>query len=265
MRYRVYLDVFWVTNFAMDALVLLLVRQLRKHSAGIWRIFLSAGFGATAAVFLFLQLPGWGWYQLLLHAVVNPWMVLIGLGKKKPKEFGADLLWTYGITLLLGGVLNWGMEAFGQWEYFWLWVLVGSFACLLAAYGIKRQQARRECFEVLLLTGREKLQLTGFLDTGNLLIDPFVHQPVHIIQEDLLETALEEEQMSIRYIPFHSLGKEQGMLPVVTLPAMYIRETEGNGKETVTFVERPVFGLAREKLFQNRDYQVILNAKYDSR
>lgn len=264
MKYVVYLDVFWVMNFAMEALVLFLVRQLGKYPAKIWRILLSAGFGATASVILFLWLPGLSWYQLCIHVVINPIMILFGFGKKNPKIFARDMFRAYVMTLLLGGVLNFAVSTLGQWRYFAIWALAGFGLSMIILYKIEECRQEWDSYEILLLTHQETMLLTGFLDTGNLLTDPMMKKPVHIIQEELLKEALTKEHLPIRYIPFHSLGQEDGLLPVVTLKAMYVKR-QGDGEEAVPrLVDGPVFGLAKEKLFQNRDYQVILNATYKS-
>lgn len=264
MKYVVYLDVFWVMNFAMDALILLLMRQLGNRPVKVLRILLSAGFGATASVILFLWLPGLSWYQLCIHIVINPIMILFGFGKKNPKSFAKDVFQAYAMTFLLGGVLNFAVSTLGQWRHFAIWAL-GAFGLSMIILQ-RMQECRQEwdSYEILLLTNQGTMLLTGFLDTGNLLTDPIMKKPVHIIQEELLKEALTKEHLPVRYIPFHSLGQEEGLLPVVTLKAMYLKRM-GEGTDAIPdFVDGPVFGLAKEKLFQNRGYQVILNAKYKS-
>lgn len=261
MEYEFYPDVFWVRNFAMDALVLLLVRRFRRQGGKVCRIFFSAGFGAAASVLLFLCLPGFAWYQLCMHAVVNPLTVFLSFREKSLKSFGTDVLLSYVLTMLLGGFLSYGMETLGQWNYFWIWALGGFGIGTLLLHGLLRRKEAGQVYEILLISNEQKLSLLGFLDTGNLLTDPTVQQPVHIIQECLLQEVLEKEGLPLRYIPFHSLGQEQGLLPVVTLKAMYVKGMGEKGAESLAYVEKPVFGLAKEKLFQSRNYQVILNAK----
>ncbi len=264
MKYVFYPDAFWVMNFAMDALVLLLVRQLSHPLVKVRRILLSAGFGATASVILFLWLPGLSWYQLCIHVVINPIMILFGFGKKNPKKFAENMFWAYVMTLLLGGVLNVAVFTLGQWRMFAVWALGGFGLSMIILQRIRECKQEWDSYEILLLTNQKTMLLAGFLDTGNLLTDPIMKKPVHIIQEELLKEALTKEQLPIRYIPFHSLGREDGLLPVVTLKAMYVKR-QGEGADAIPdFVDGPVFGLAKEKLFQNRDYQVILNATYKS-
>lgn len=264
MRYEFYPDVFWITNFAMDLLVLLLVRRIRKHHGPLHRLFLAAVLGAAASVLFVLWLPGLLWYRLLIHILVNPAMLFLVFRQRNVLDFLKDFFWSYGVTILLGGVMSFGLQRADAWQYFPLWALFAYGVSTLIFYGFMAQKERKLCFELLVMTEQERLSLTGFLDTGNLLTDPIMHQPVHIIQEELLLDAITKEGLPIRYIPFHSLGQEQGLLPVVTLKAMYIRRPEDKESTLPAYIEKPVFGLAKEKLFQQKKYQVILNAGCNS-
>ena len=161
MRYKIYLDVLLIQTFAMDALALFLVRSLNHPQAKKRRIFLSAGFGAAGAAILFLQLWGFVWYQLSVHLLINPLMILLAFGRKGRKEFVKDLVWTYALMFLLGGVLSWGMETVGRGHSLWLWALGGLAVGSLLVYGIGRQRESSWRYEVLLLVGQERLSLSG--------------------------------------------------------------------------------------------------------
>ena len=132
---------------------------------------------------------------------------------------------------------------------------------MLVIHWLEMKKLSGQEYEILLLLEDRNLMLCGFLDTGNLLRDPMLNQPVHIIQEDLIKDEIAKNKLFIRYIPYHSLGQEKGMIPVVTLKAMYIKGTGEKLKSPPIYLEKPVFGLAKEKLFQEKKYQVILNAQ----
>ncbi len=261
MRYVFYPDVFWVTNFAMDILVLTLVRSIKKSRSSFWRILLSAALGASGSVLLFLGMHRFVLYQLITHALLNPLMILLSFPVKSLKSFCKDMITTYLLMMGLGGIVSFGMTTLGQWKQFWVWAIGGFGVCMLILSWLEGRKTEQLDFEILLLTQGQRLSLNGFLDTGNLLLDPILNQPVHIIQEQVLTAELKAEQLSIRYIPFHSLGQEHGLLPVVTLKAMYVRRVGEKESIPPLYIEKPVFGLAKEKLFQRKEYQVILNAR----
>ena len=260
MNYVFYPDVFWLTNFVMDMLVLLLVRYFRKSRSSLRRILLASAVGATGAVLLFLSLDSYLLYQFLVHFMLNPIMVFLSFPLSGIKRFIKDFLLVYLMMLLLGGILSWGMETLGQWKYFGLWAVGACGICALLIHFLEGRRLQQQNYEVLILTEQGKFRVKGFLDTGNLLRDPIVNQPVHIIQEEILKEEFLENQPAIRYIPFHSLGQERGLLPVVTLKAMYIKPMGEKEEIPPIYLEKPVFGLAKENLFQKKNYQVILNA-----
>lgn len=258
--YVFYPDVFWLTNFLMDTMVLLLTRRMNKSRSPIYRILLSAAFGAAGSLLLFFMLSHFTVYQLMVHFLLNPVMILIAFPVKSPKSFLQLFLTAYLMVLLLGGILNWGTGSLGQWKSFWIWAVGGFGICILLLHRLEAKRLEETDYEILLLLSDRNLMLKGFLDTGNLLTDPMMHQPVHIIQEKVLSEELLHGQLAVRYIPYHSLGQEHGLLPVVTLKAMYIKKTGEKSKIPPVYLEKPVFGIAKEKLFQGKSYQVILNA-----
>lgn len=255
MTYEFYLDVFWVTNLIMDGAVLALTGLLGKEKLSFLRIFLASSFGATASACLFLWLSSMKGYQLTLHVLVNPAMILIGFSWKGVRTFLRRLLEAYVISTVLGGVLAW------LWPVpngsFWLCAAVG---CILVGSGIvwiRLKKRRQPLFEVLLVDEGQKVSLKGLLDTGNLLWDPMLRKPVHIIRQDLLQERLLEGR-GIHYVSYQSLGNEKGLLPVVVLEGMYVREKTGVlGR--VRYIEKPVCGLAEQSLFAGKPYQMILH------
>ena len=79
------------------------------------------------------------------------------------------------------------------------------------------------------------------------MTDPFLKEPVSIASRKEIVSILPRD-IKIRLVPFSSLGAENGLIPVCTVE-----------KEIV--ITPAVFGIAREELFQDLSYQVILNEK----
>lgn len=129
--------------------------------------------------------------------------------------------------------------------------------------------------------GRQ-LEGIGLLDTGNMLFDPLSGEPVliaeyewmkglftvnqqkmllsymnmnQVSQEGPQQTEEEEETpIMIRMIPFHSVGKEEGMLVAVRLDSIVIGEESGLKRR-----ENVLMGLYPGRLSAKRKYQVILH------
>lgn len=253
VTYEFYLDVFWVTNLILDGAVLALTALLGKERISLVRIPLSAAFGATASACLFLGLSSYGGYQFILHFFVNPAMLLLAFPWDSIRGFLRRLAESYVVSALLGGAVSW-LWPQGADSGFWLWAAAGILLVALVLVGQRLRQSRQQLYEILLVTYGQRLSLQGFLDTGNLLWDPMLHRPVHIIQKELLPREIQEGQ-GIHYVSYQSLGNEKGVLPVVVLEGMYIRKSLGEAR----YIEKPVCGLAEKAIFTGKPYQMILH------
>lgn len=257
MKYELYADVWFVVNFTMDSIALWVCGKLMKQKIRVRRLLLAGLLGTTASMACFFLLRSYACYLLMVHMAVNPLMVLLCFRSRSIREFLAQWFFTYLVVILLGGVLEFSR---GMWKSslgYWIAVILAAAFIFFAEKVINSwKQQKNTLTELLILTGERQIKARGFLDTGNHLKDPIVNRPVHIIKRELLENELSKGRLCIRLIPFHSLGKEDGLLETVTLEGMYILKGE-----TSVYLEKPVFGIAREKLFQGDRCDVILNAK----
>ena len=57
----------------------------------------------------------------------------------------------------------------------------------------------------------------------------------------------------IRYIPYRTIGKKNGVIPVITLDKMCI---EGEENE---WINNPLIGICDTKISENDEYDMILN------
>ena len=257
MRYELYADIWFLTNFSMDTIALWIAGRIMKQRVRTGRLLLASFVGTAGSMCLFFFLSDYTWYQLGVHFLVNPAMVWLCYHSRKWKQFLGQWMLTYLAVILLGGIMRWGVTNLGLGVRFWLCLAVALWFLLLAAKVVDffgRQKAT--VYELLLVTAEGNITATGFFDTGNLLMDPTVGKPVHIVKREILKGQLEEGRLMARLIPFHSLGEENGMLEAVTIEGMYILR-----EEQPLYLEKPVLGLARENLFQYGRYDVILNGR----
>lgn len=257
VKYELYLDVWFLTNFTMDSVALMIAGRIMKQRVRIGRLLMGSLAGTAGSMFFFLFLNDYTWYQLGVHFLVNPAMVWLCYRSRKWKQFLGQWLVTYLSYVLLGGILTWGTANLALGGNIWI-CLAGAFFFLLISEKILGQFRRQKetVYEVLLVTAQGNIAVKGFFDTGNLLMDPIVGRPVHIIKREILKDQIEKGLLSVRLIPFHSLGTEDGLLEAVTIEGMYILK-----EEQPQYLERPVLGLAKEKLFQDDRCDVILNGK----
>jgi stage II sporulation protein GA (sporulation sigma-E factor processing peptidase) len=241
----------------MDSTALWIAGKFMKQQIRAGRLLLGSFAGTAVSMLLFFVWDDYTWYQICVHFLVNPGMVFLCYRSREKKEFLGQCAVTYLAFLLLGGILEWSMQnAAGGIDF--VWYFSGAALFLAAAKKMLGHLKREKetVYDLLLITGEGNISVKGFYDTGNLLIDPLVGRPVHIIKKEILKEQIQQGKLPVRLIPYHSLGQESGLLEAVTLEGMYIMR-----ENHPVYLKKPVFGMAEEKLFQNDKCEVILNGK----
>ena len=93
-------------------------------------------------------------------------------------------------------------------------------------------------------------------DTGNSLTDPYSGEPVCIVEKKALAGLMQSDAFSdgITLIPYKSLGKEHGLMRLVTMDCMMV-EYEGRTRQ----YEYPKIALYEGSLSKKGEYSMILN------
>ena len=257
-----YMDVLFLWNFWMNALILFLVRQITKTYRTVWCLA-AAAVGALLGCLGVTGYMIWsgGWCLFLAEAVAVVLMNWMAFGGKK-------LLWHLLLFLVTGfavagvflSVTSRVTDVCG--ESTTAAVLVSGTACafciLLEKNSRIRWKEEHMKAKTVLVSDGERLSATALVDTGNKLYDPFFHKPVILVDERMIKRWMEEYRKKcperLHCIPFHSVGKENGMLEGMTLEAVSIQWQN----KTIQLTE-VIAAATRESLYQGKDYQVIFH------
>lgn len=177
--------------------------------------------------------------------------------------------------------------------YFVLAIIVSAVAVRVFIVTLKNlRSGDLQTYETELSYGDKSIRIIGLLDTGNDLYDPIYGKPVIIAeysaleslltvhQKNLLQVMLDtldgkhtslnekdnslensilqdgaEEHFNIMMIPYHSIGKKNGMLPAIVMNRVVIL----SGEEKI-YNEKVYTAVSREKLSKQKKYQVILHS-----
>ena len=256
MYYELYVDVFFLVNFMMDYILLLIVRRMLQCTATHGRICIGAAISSLlTCVVMILPIPYTVVKLILFHVFVNTCMIRVGLKIKSIRSFLKAIIMLYIGSVLLGGI----MEVFRQY------VRVGSFFLVVAIIGyyfvlgiwkfVSYMQRWNQCHcEVELYLGTKKYQIKGLIDTGNGLRDPISGKPVHILDRAIAKRFFGEEYLKdVRYVPYQSIGKKTGVLPAVQFERMCV------WKDTQCWVEKPLIAISEETISVGGEYEMILN------
>lgn len=279
MEYELYIDVFFLTNFLMDYLMLLLVRRALSCTATHGNIFQGALAGsAVSCVVVCSPLPAFV-KLICLHTLVNTGMVVIGLRIRTPGVFLKAYLLLYLSGFLMGGV----MSSFSQYtgKYFRIGVLF--FALTACSYFAASKgmtflemlwKIREYRCEVTVYLSGNSMKMRAMIDSGNTLVDAITGKPVHIISKkaiekltgkdflsDFAENGMKighENRRGVRFIPYHTIQEKEGVLPVITIDKMCIHCSRNTGGEE-KIIMSPLLGISEQNQFGDGTFEIILH------
>lgn len=258
---KVYLDIFFLVNAGMDFVVLMLESFFQKRRVRLWRLILAAIAGAGISTgFLIFGVRRHIWLVLLLYLAGSIGILRIAFGKTTVGALIQNLVFFYIAAFLLAGILMQLQNVLGiQGGSFFL--LAGAGATLVVVHHMipagRRWQSKTErYFPVSISCGAKSVHGIGLLDTGNHLTEPFSHKPVVIGEKKFVEPLFAgQEKPLIRYIPFHSVGENSGMLPAFRAECMEIKGPDG-----VCCIEKqPWIAVCENNVSVDGEYEVILH------
>ena len=256
MYYELYVDVLFLVNFMMDYLLLLLVKKMLKCTATHGSLCFGAVIGALlSCIVMILPIPYIVIKFVLFHGVINIFMIRAGLKIKKVKELIKAYTLLYIGSFLLGGIIQVLHQYVGKGSLFFAIAAFGYYlASKLWDIIAHMQKVNRIHCDVELFWDEKTFLIKGLIDTGNGLKDPVSDKPVSIIDKSVAKEFLGEMKLAkVRYIPFHSIGKKEGLLLAVELDKMCIHY------EQEIWIDDPLIGISEEKISSEGEYQMILN------
>ena len=260
MYYELYIDVLFLVNFLMDYILLLVAGRILKCTATHGSICLGALLGALlTCMTVAVKMPCAFVKFVLFHGFINIVMIKIGLRIRGRRKCVKAFIVLYISAFLVGGIFGF------FYQYVRGYIEVGSLflfvaiACYYVSSGILSMLMKLLRFgnyycQVLLILGDNQCRAQAYVDTGNHLTDQLTGKAVSIIGKDTAKQLLHNHLPDrIRYIPYCTIGRNQGVLPVITLDRMCI---EGEEKE---WIEHPLVGISDTKLSKQDEYDMILN------
>lgn len=278
MNYVIYLDVFFIINLLMDFLILMIVRRMVHSKTGWFRCLAGAIIGAVyICILIVLPFGNSIIFKLISYFVISFFMVRISYNLKGFRKNLKPYLLLFVTTFLLGGILNalyfytefgsllkyvMSGDVFGDISLLAFIAFAGiSFGLLKGiVYIINRFREKSEVlYDVILEYDGKIFTVKALLDTGNSLIEPISKKPVNVIEYSVLEEKLNGfsiDEKNFRMIPFHSVGKESGLIPGMYVDQMTIEKD----KEKIVVI-KPMVGIYSSKLSARKEYQMLLHPK----
>lgn len=212
--------------------------------------------GSLVSLFLQIAVRNAGIRMILLHFVVNTGMTFLAFGWSGKKFFLENWCLVYLTILFLGGCMEWEETMGIPAAFFWVKAVLA--AIVLSAgtlYFTQKKTFMQQIYPVEVRHKGKLVTVRGYWDSGNLLVDPYIKEPVNILQKRKAEELLDGRTDTMRLVPYTSLGNSDGLLRAYSVDALYIYR----GRERLE-IKPAVIGIAGDGLLEGREYEMILQA-----
>ena len=252
---KIYLDYVFLINFLFDFILLLGVSIILKRKISKKRLLLGSLFGGLSFFIILFNISSLLFFILkMILAIV---MLLITFSYRSFKYTMNNFIYLIILSVIMGGVLylinievgysHLGMLIFTNGKSLNLIILlfIGLLTVLIYSKyikGVKKDLVHK--YKTTLFIDNKKLDLIGFLDTGNCLY--YLNKPVLILNKNI-KVNLENKKMY--YVPYKTIDKP-GIMKCIKVDKIFI-ENKG-------FFENVYLALSNDKFHLN-GADIILN------
>lgn len=174
--------------------------------------------------------------RLLLELITIILMVIIAFKYKNIRYFLTNMLYTYILSILLGGLIylfNSKVTLNIYLNYLVIIILSIEVMTLYIKEYKKIKNTYNNYYKVdIYFKDKEKISLIGFLDTGNNLYDPYKKRPIILVDKKY------QKEDKFILVPYHTINGE-GLLKCIKPEKVYIEKIGYKNNLLVAFSSSP--------------------------
>lgn len=291
IKITVYIDLIFFENLIMNSIIIYATAILLKIKPKIWRVLISSSIGGAYAIVIYIS-KFKIYESIILKIILSIIMVYIAFNPQNMKKLWKQVLIFYLTSFVFGGaalyliyfikpqniLIKNGLFA---GEYVLKTILLGAIMGLViikVSIKIIKTKIRPKdmyCRIKIKLNGKE-VQTNAMIDTGNLVKEPITNIPVIIVERSLLYEILPKEILNnlgeilegnfnsvseeiqnqyvskMRWLPYKSLGKENGMLLGIRVDGVEIE------KEDTNKIDKVIIGIYDKSLTKRGEYRALV-------
>lgn len=288
----IYIDIVLLENLIMNSIIILSTGIVLKEKIRIIRILLASLLGAIYSVVSYMSILEI-YSSIILKIILSIVMVYIAFNPQTIKKMWKDILLFYLISFVFGGAAFALIYIVKPQEilmknglflgtYPLKTIILGvviAFIIIIGAFTVvKSKITKKDLFcEIEIKLNEKKVETIAMLDTGNMLKEPITNTPVIVVEHTLLYNCIpkeilnnldellggefnnvpekiKEEYLSrLKFIPFSSLGKQNGMLLGIKSEYIKIKNME---KEEIK--ENVIIGIYNKSLTKRGEYRALM-------
>lgn len=288
----IYIDVVLIENLIMNFIILLATGIVLKEKIKTVRLLLASLLGAIYSVVSYMSILEI-YSNMILKIILSIVIVYVAFNPQTMKKMWKDILIFYLTSFVFGGaafaliyivkpqdILMKNGLFLGTYPL--KTIVLGAiiaFIIIITAFTIVRTKITKKdmfCKVEIQINGK-KIETTAMLDTGNLLKEPITNTPVIVVEHTLLydcipkeilnhldeilggefenipEKIKEEYMAKLKFIPFSSLGKQNGMLLGMKAESVKIKDTEREMEK-----DNVIVGIYNKSLTKRGEYRALL-------
>lgn len=174
--------------------------------------------------------------RLLLELITIILMITIAFKYKNIRYFLTNILYTYILSILLGGLIylfNSKVTLNIYLNYLVIIILSIEVMTLYIKESKKIKNTYNNYYKVdIYFKDKEKISLIGFLDTGNNLYDPYKKRPIILVDKKY------QKEDNFILVPYHTINGE-GLLKCIKPEKVYIEKIGYKTNLLVAFSSSP--------------------------
>lgn len=288
----IYIDVVLIENLIMNFIILLATGLILKEKIKTIRLLFASLLGAIYSVISYMSILEI-YSSIILKIILSIVIVYVAFNPQNMKKMWKDILLFYLTSFVFGGAAFALIYIVKPQEilmknglflgtYPLKTIMLGAilaFVIIITAFAVvKSKITKKDMFcEVEIQLNGKKIETTAMLDTGNLLKEPITNTPVIVVEHTLLYDCISKEILNhldellggefnnipeeikekyiskLKFIPFSSLGKQNGMLLGIKAESIKIKNMDKEEKR-----ENVIIGIYNKSLTKRGEYRALI-------
>ena len=231
-RMKVYLDLVMILNFFIDFILLLSVKIILKRNIKLSRIIYGSFIGGLSILLLFFNINSF--ILFIVKILISIVMIITSFRYRNIKYTLVNFLYLYMSSIILGGFLYLLNLEFSYKHVGIIFInnglsinfifLIISSPIIIYIY-IKQTKNLRynysNYYDIEIYLNRKKYKYTGFMDTGNTLVDSLTKKSVILIDKRKILFGIKE----FRLIPYMTVSGNS-MIKVIKITKLVFNNKE---------------------------------------
>lgn len=195
---KIYIDLFFLFNIIMDLIIIMGVSIILERRTSYLRIILASLIGGISSLFLFTSFN-----KIILEIISIFIITVVSFGYRNIKYIFKNIIYMYILSTLLGGIIY--MFNIRVSTNIFLSYLIIVIICIEVIFIYIKEMKKIKCiynnyYKVnICFNNGKKIFLTGFLDTGNNLYDPYKRRPIILVSDKYISND------NYVLVPYHTL------------------------------------------------------------